>query len=200
MSKEFDYLSYLSHYVSESVALVKKLEFDDEFKASISACAAVCVQAFQNGRKVILMGNGGSAADCQHIAGEFVSRFLFDRPGLPAVALTTDTSVLTAIGNDYGYNKLFSRQISAIGVSGDVLIGYSTSGNSANIVGGFIEGAKMGLTCIGFTGARNGAINNLCDLLIKVPSESTPQIQEGHLIAGHALCAVIEERLFADKR
>jgi D-sedoheptulose 7-phosphate isomerase len=144
----------------------------------------------------LLAGNGGSAADAQHIAGEFVSRFAFDRPGLPAIALTTDTSILTAIGNDYGYEKLFARQVQAHGQKGDVFIGYSTSGQSPNVLLALKEARLRGLICIGLTGNRGGPMRELCDYLLEVPSSDTPKIQEGHLVLGHILCGLVENAIF----
>lgn len=135
-------------------------------------------------------------AVAQHIAGEFVSRFAFDLPGLPAIALTTGSSILTSIGNDYGYEKLFSRQVQAHGNKGDIFIGYSTSGMSPNIMRAFEETGKMGLICIGFTGNRGGTMQSLCDYLIEIPSSDTPKIQEGHLVIGHILCGLVENAIF----
>ena len=150
----------------------------------------------RSGNKVMLAGNGGSAADAQHIAGEFVSRFAFDRPGLPSIALTTDTSILTAIGNDYGYERLFARQIQAHSKAGDVFIAYSTSGNSPNIVGALKEAQDLGVVTIGLTGNRGGAMVELCDHVFEVPSSDTPKIQEVHALIGHILCGVVENELF----
>ena len=147
--------------------------------------------------EILLAGNGGSAADAQHIAGELVSRFAFDRPGLPAIALTTDSSILTAIGNDYGYEKLFARQVQAHSNKGDVFIGYSTSGKSPNILRALEEAQDLGLVCVGLTGNRGGPMQGLCDYLLEIPSDDTPKIQEGHLVLGHILCGLIEKRLFA---
>ncbi|MBP9788880.1 MAG: D-sedoheptulose 7-phosphate isomerase, partial [Acinetobacter sp.] len=155
-----------------------------------------CIHCLQHDGKILLAGNGGSAADAQHIAGEFVSRFAFDRPGLPAIALTTDTSIITAIGNDYGYEKLFTRQIQALGRKGDIFIGYSTSGKSPNILRAFEEAKSRGLVCVGFTGSRGGPMQDICDYLLEVPSIDTPKIQEGHLVLGHILCGLIESAIF----
>jgi len=143
-------------------------------------------------------GNGGSAAEAQHIAGELVSRFAFDRPGLPAIALTVDTSVLTAIGNDYGYENVFVRQVQAHGTIGDVFIGYSTSGKSPNVLRAFEEARKQRLVCIGLTGNRGGLMLEFCDYLLEVPSSDTPTIQEGHLVLGHVLCGLVERALFGN--
>jgi D-sedoheptulose 7-phosphate isomerase len=146
-----------------------------------------------------LAGNGGSAADAQHIAGELVSRFAFDRPGLPAVALTTDSSILTAIGNDYGFERLFERQIQANGNSGDVFIGYSTSGKSPNVLRAFEAARLAGIVTVGLTGNRGGPMLDLCDHLLAIPSDSTPKIQEGHLVVGHIICGLIENAMFGEK-
>lgn len=161
-------------------------------------CASVdaVVDAMRSGRKVLIAGNGGSAADAQHIAGEFVSRFAFDRPGLPAVALTTDTSILTAIGNDYGYERLFARQVQALGMPGDVFIGISTSGNSPNVIRAFEEARRIGMVTIGMTGNRGGPMIELCDHLLAVHSGDTPRIQEGHIVLAHALCLLVEQAMF----
>lgn len=164
--------------------------------ANLQSAAAACIGCFNSGGKVLLAGNGGSAADAQHIAGEFVSRFAFDRPGLPAIALTVDTSILTAIGNDYGFNRLFSRQIQAHGNAGDVFIAYSTSGESGNIILALEEAKHKGLVCIGMTGNRGGVMRELCDYLLEVPASNTPSIQEGHLVLGHILCGLVENAIF----
>jgi D-sedoheptulose 7-phosphate isomerase len=169
---------------------------DELLLSAVEIAALECIAAFGSGNKLLFAGNGGSAADAQHMAGEFVSRFAFDRPGLPSVALTTDTSILTAIGNDYGYEKLFSRQIQALGNSGDIFIAYSTSGKSRNILHALEEARKKDLKCIGFTGNQGGEMRVLCDILLEVPSSNTPKIQEGHLILGHILCGLVENKLF----
>lgn len=174
----------------------------DEMAADAALCAAaaqateICIAALRAGRKLLFCGNGGSAADAQHWAGELVSRFHYDRPGLPAIALTTDSSILTAIGNDYGYERVFARQVEALGVSGDVLVAISTSGNSPNVVAAIEAARARGLATIGFTGQGGGRMATLCDVCIRIPSTSTPRIQEGHEVLGHALCAMIEATLF----
>lgn len=158
--------------------------------------AKACIDSLRRGGKVLLAGNGGSAAQAQHMAGELMGRFAFDRPGLPAISLTTDTVSITAIGNDYGYEHIFSRQVQALGNKGDVFIGYSTSGRSQNILMAFEEARACGLVCIGFTGNRGGPMRELCDILIEVPSDETPRIQESHLVLGHTLCEMVEKALF----
>ena len=152
--------------------------------------------ALSNGNKILACGNGGSAADCQHFAAELVGRFERERLPLPALALTTDTSALTAIGNDYGYTQLFARQVQALGQVGDVLIAYSTSGQSPNIVEALSQAQQKGLKTVGFTGNRKGPMVRLCDICLEIPSPSTPKIQEGHLVAGHIVCGLIEDAIF----
>jgi len=154
------------------------------------------VELYKKGNKLLIAGNGGSAADAQHIAGELVSKFYFDRPALPAIALTTDTSIITAIGNDYGYEKLFTRQIEANGVNGDAFLGVSTSGNSKNIIEALKIAKEKGLLTICLTGESGGKMKDLCDYCICVPSNETPRIQEAHILIGHILCSIVEEAIF----
>jgi D-sedoheptulose 7-phosphate isomerase len=182
--------------MQQAQAIMAAMQSDHTLRSALEAAARSCIQSLERGGKILLAGNGGSAADAQHIAGELVSRFAFDRPGLAAVALTTDTSILTAIGNDYGYEKLFARQVQALGRKGDVLIAYSTSGRSPNIVAALQTAREAGLVTIGFTGNRQGTMNAWCDHLLAVPSADTPKIQEGHLVLGHILCGLIESALF----
>ncbi len=162
----------------------------------MEAAAFACISAIKGKKKILLIGNGGSAADAQHIAGEFVSRFALSRPGLPAIALTTDSSILTSIRNDYGYEKSFSRQIQAHGQDGDVLIAYSTSGKSPNIIEALEEARNLGVVSIGMTGAYQGEMNKLCNYCINVPSFETPRIQEVHAVLGHILCGIVENEIF----
>jgi D-sedoheptulose 7-phosphate isomerase len=191
---------YIAEQLDETRRTLAAIREDATLLEALEAAARVCVQCLTNGGKVLLAGNGGSAADAQHIAGELVSRFAFDRPGLPALALTTDTSILTAIGNDYGYDKLFSRQVQAHGNKGDVFIAYSTSGASSNILLALREGRARGLTCVGMTGNRKSPMAEACDYCLVVPSSVTPKIQEGHLVLGHILCGLIENAMFGGAR
>jgi D-sedoheptulose 7-phosphate isomerase len=190
---------YVLMQIREAQENLAKMLVSPGFLESIEGAARACIKCLQSEGKLLLAGNGGSAADAQHIAGEFVSRFAFDRPGLPAIALTTDTSILTAIGNDYGYERLFSRQIQALGNKGDVFIGYSTSGQSPNILAAFSEAKSKGLVTIGLTGNRGGPMQQLCDHLIDIPSPNTPKIQEGHLVVGHIICGIVENTIFGQK-
>lgn len=180
----------------ESQQVFSSMLADLNLHKTLSAAAEACIKSLRAGGRILLAGNGGSAADAQHIAGELVSRFLFDRPGLPAMALTTDSSILTAIGNDYGYEKLFARQVQANGKSGDVLVAYSTSGISPNILSALEQAHESGMVTIGMTGNRKGAMCAMCDYLLEVPSPLTPRIQEGHLVLGHLLCELIEHEIF----
>lgn len=188
---------YILTQIHETQNVLAAIASDVPLVASVEAAATACIHSLRNGGKILLAGNGGSAADAQHIAGEFVSRFMFERPGLAAIALTTDTSILTAIGNDYGYEKLFSRQVQALARKEDVLILYSTSGSSPNILHALEQSREMGLVTIGFTGNRGGPMQSLCTHTLAVPSTSTPKIQEGHLLLGHILCGLIEQAMFA---
>jgi D-sedoheptulose 7-phosphate isomerase len=187
---------YIAKQIAEAQRVMAAMLADASLQVSLEAAAQACVVSLKTGGKILLAGNGGSAADAQHIAGEFVSRFAFDRPGLPAIALTVDTSILTAIGNDYGFEQLFARQVQAHGNKGDVFIGYSTSGKSPNVLSSFAEARKKGLICVGMTGNRGGPMRDLCDYLLEVPSGDTPKIQEGHLVLGHILCGLVEQALF----
>ncbi|HED7126256.1 TPA: D-sedoheptulose 7-phosphate isomerase [Campylobacter jejuni] len=188
--------SYIKEHFQESILVKDQILKDENLITLIKNASLEVVKAYKNGNKTLLAGNGGSAADAQHIAGEFVSRFYFDRPGIASIALSTDTSILTAISNDYGYENLFARQVQAQGVKGDVFIGISTSGNSKNILKALDLCKQQGIISIGLSGASGGAMNELCDYCIKVPSTCTPRIQEAHILIGHIICAIIEEELF----
>ncbi|PJK14726.1 phosphoheptose isomerase [Lysobacteraceae bacterium NML07-0707] len=179
-----------------ALANFRTMSQDVMLAESLQQAVLICCKALNDGGKLMLAGNGGSAADAQHWAGELVSRFYYDRPGLAAVALTTDTSILTAIGNDYGYDYVFARQIEALGKAGDVFIAISTSGNSPNIVNAAEAAHERGIKVIGFTGQGGGKLATLCDICFRVPSNETPRIQEGHEFIGHMLCALIEARVF----
>ena len=191
---------YITAEIARSASLALALSGDARLQEALEAAARASVTCLGDGGKVLLAGNGGSAAQAQHLAAELVSRFAFDREGLPAQALSTDTSILTAIGNDYGFEHLFARQVRAHGRKGDVFIGLSTSGTSPNVLRAFEEARARGLVSVGFTGNRGGPMRELCDHLIEVPSAETPRIQEGHLILGHILCGLIEQALFTPPR
>src|SRR4029077_19933449 len=180
---------------SKTLATLERVAADDHISAEVEQIANACCKALRAGKKILFAGNGGSAADAQHLAAELVSRFQFDRPGLAALALTTDTSVLTAIGNDYGYDRVFARQLSSVAIEGDVFIAISTSGRSPNILRALEEARRKGVVTLGCTGT-GGDMSPLCDLCIRVPSQETPKIQEGHIMLGHILCGLIERELF----
>ena len=178
------------------LANFKTMAADPGLSDNIVGAVELCVESLRAGGKVMFAGNGGSAADAQHWAGELVSRFYYDRPGLAAIALTTDSSILTAIGNDYGYDYTFARQIEALGQEGDVFVAISTSGRSKNILRALDASEAKGVRVIGFTGAGGGDMAGRCEVCFRVPSEETPRIQEGHEFIGHLLCALIEAGLY----
>lgn len=192
-------INVIKDQISASAIVKEQLLSDEKLINKIAEAAEVCTQAYLTGKKTLFAGNGGSAADAQHLAGEFVSKFYFDRPGLPSVALTTDTSIITAIGNDYGYDRLFARQVQAQGCKGDVFIGISTSGNSRNIVAALDECRKKGIFTIALTGANPCQMDDF-DLVIKVPSTSTPRIQECQTLIGHIICCIVEENIFGKNK
>lgn len=183
--------------LSKTAGVINRIAGDPRLEALVADIAGRCVEVLRGDGKILLAGNGGSAADAQHIAGELVSRFAFDRPGLSAVALTTDTSVLTAIGNDYGYDRLFARQIEALGKPGDLFIGLSTSGRSANVLKALAACRERGIVTVGMTGDVGGDMPPLCDYCLRIPSTETPKIQEGHIVLGHIICALIEREMFS---
>lgn len=174
----------------------KKLE---DKSSVISEIANKWIEALSNGNKVIFCGNGGSAADSQHLSAELMGRYKFDRNPMPAMSLTTDTSALTAIGNDYGYECVFSRPLKGIGRKGDVLVGISTSGNSKNIVAAFNVAKEMGITTIAFTGDAGGTMKDIADVALNVPSNITNNIQEMHIACGHLICGIVENHFFGKK-
>lgn len=191
---------YVTRQIEESVMVKRALLADAELVGLVERVGHHLIRGYRGGNKTLLAGNGGSAADAQHIAAEFVSRFHFDRPGLPSLALTTDTSILTAVGNDYGYETIFRRQLEANGKPGDIFIAISTSGNSPNILEALRVCPALGIHRVGLTGATGGMMAALCDDCIRVPSLSTPRIQECHILIGHILCGMVEECLFSETR
>ena len=186
----------IKEYIQASIDTKTKILNDKKIITTIQKIADEIVNVYKKDKKVLTAGNGGSAGDAQHIAGELVSKFFFDRPGLTAFSLATDTSILTAIGNDYGYEKSFSRQIQANAKEGDVFIGISTSGNSKNIIYALEEAKKKGVITVGFVGEKECKMDEFCDYIIHVPSSSTPTIQESHIMVGHIICAIVEETIF----
>lgn len=192
------YEEIIKSHISESIATKQRLLDNENVLSMISKAAEICTEAYLRGNKTLFAGNGGSAADAQHLAGEFVSRFYFDRPGLPSIALTTDSSIMTAIGNDYSFEKLFYRQIQAQGTKGDVFIGISTSGNSKNLVEALKACKEKGLISIALTGEKPCKMDDY-DFVIKVPSSNTPRIQECQTLIGHIICCIVEQNIFGEK-
>jgi D-sedoheptulose 7-phosphate isomerase len=182
--------------IQASIDVKKQVLQNDQLIHTMEEVVEVIVKAFQNGKRVYFCGNGGSAADAQHLAAEFSGRFYTDRKALPAEALHCNTSYLTAVANDYSYDVVYSRIIEGIGQEGDVLVGLSTSGNSKNIIKAFEKGRQKNMTTVGFTGENGGAMRSYSDYLINIPSADTPRIQESHIMAGHIICQLVEEKYF----
>lgn len=185
----------VDHFRNSCEAL-DRAAHDDGLTTSILAISQAIAEAFRAGGKVLIAGNGGSAADAQHIAGEMLSRMNYDRNPLPAIALTTDTSVLTAVGNDYGFDQVFERQVRGLGRRGDVFVAISTSGRSPNVMTALRAARELGLVNIAFTGSGPREMNALCDHCLAAPATSTPIIQQIHIVAAHAICGLVEEALF----
>ncbi len=183
----------MQEFEAHRTTIEKSIDMLPEKLAQVSKMA---VQTLQNGNKILLCGNGGSAADAQHIAAELTGRYKSERRGLPGIALTTDTSALTAIGNDYGYERVFDRQVEALAQPGDMLIGISTSGNSTNVLSALVLAKEMGCTAIGLSGKDGGKMNEICDINLVIPSDDTPRIQEMHILIGHTLCQIIDNAFY----
>ncbi len=186
----------IADIISASIDVKRKILSDEAFIQKIADAVEAVTTAFQNGKKVLFCGNGGSAADAQHLAAEFSGRFYKDRKALPSDALHCNTSYLTAVANDYSYDVIYSRLVEGMCEKGDVLIGLSTSGNSKNIIHAFETARKMGVTTIGLTGETGGAMKELSDYLFNVPSKTTPRIQESHILIGHIICELVEAKIF----
>jgi D-sedoheptulose 7-phosphate isomerase len=183
--------------LASAAQVLSDLQQDQALLADFERWVELCEQALRQGNKLLFIGNGGSAADAQHLAAELVVRFKLTRRGLPALALTVDSSALTAIGNDFGFDQLFARQVEALGQSGDILIALTTSGNSVNVLKAVPVAQAMGINVVAMTGAQGGAIANMADLCLRMPSEDTPRIQEAHTLLGHMLCDLLDQRFFA---
>ncbi len=182
--------------IADSILVKTRMLDDGALIGLVKRVAQECIEALRRGNRILFAGNGGSAADAQHLAAELVSRFAFDRPGLAGIALTTDTSILTAVGNDYGYEKVFARQVEAHGRPGDVLLSLSTSGNSPNILEALEAARFRDIRTVGLTGADGGRMRALCDFCVRVPAQETARIQECHIVLGHVLCGLMEEAMF----
>lgn len=188
---------YIQETIEHSIVVKQKVLQDEALLKNLAKVAEYCVQAYQKGNKLMFAGNGGSAGDSQHLAAELVCRFEKNRPGLPSIALTTDASMLTAIGNDFGYRDVFKRQLEANGRAGDVFFGISTSGNSDNILAAISAAKAMDITTVALCG-EGGKIQDLADFVLAVPDNNTARIQESHILMGHIICGVIEQNLFND--
>ncbi len=186
----------ISSIVEASIAVKQQILSSPELIARIEQVTALIIKAFENGNKVLFCGNGGSAADAQHLAAEFSGRFYFDRDPLPSEALHCNSSYMTAVANDYGYDVVYSRMIKGMGRPGDVLVGLSTSGNSVNIIKAMEQAREIGMINVGLTGVGGGKMKEICDHLINVPSSDTPRIQESHIMVGHIICQLVEAHLF----
>lgn len=190
--------NYIKDQIKKSFETKQAIYQDEELLNKIVEVCKLCVELYRGKNKTILAGNGGSAADAQHIAAELVGRYGFDRPSIPSLALTTDTSNLTAIGNDYGYDKVFSRQLEGMGQEGDIFIGISTSGNSKNIINAFEVAKQKGIKTVALVGRDGGKMAKMADIALVVPSDSTPRIQESHILIGHIICDIIEKEIFGE--
>jgi len=194
-----DFEQRVNASIQASIAVKELMLRNAEVAPVIAKVSALLVDTLDKGNKVLLFGNGGSAADAQHIAAEFVGRFAFDRPALPALALSVNTSCVTAIGNDYGFDLVFSRQIEALARPGDLAIGISTSGNSSNVLHGLSVARQMGLCTVALTGSTGGKLKNVVDHCICAPSNETPRIQECHILIGHVISELVEETIFHEQ-
>jgi D-sedoheptulose 7-phosphate isomerase len=191
--------NYIKDQIKKSYETKQAIYENEALLSEIEKVAQLCVKLYkESDKKTILAGNGGSAADAQHIAAELVGRYGFDRPSIPSLALTTDTSNLTAIGNDYGYEQVFSRQLAGMGQKGDIFFGISTSGNSQNIINAFDVAKEKGITTVALVGRDGGKMAQMADIALIVPSDSTPRIQESHILIGHILCDIIEKEVFGE--
>ncbi|GAB6189632.1 D-sedoheptulose 7-phosphate isomerase [Marinitoga arctica] len=184
--------------IEKSIEVKKNILKNEELIKKIEITSKLIIKALKNKKKIIFCGNGGSAADAQHLAAEFMGKFYLDRNPLPSISLTVNTSVLTAIGNDYGYEEIFVRQLKGIGQSGDILVGISTSGNSKNIIKAFEYAKENDISTIAFTGENGGRMKEYVDILINIPSKDTPRIQEAHITIGHIICEIVEKEIFGE--
>ena len=188
--------SRINSCIKSSVENYTRVLNDKNLQANIEKIIGLSIKAFKDDKKILFCGNGGSASDAQHIAAELSGRFYTNRPPLYAEALHVNSSYMTAVANDFGYDETYARMLEACGREGDILVGISTSGNSLNVVKALKKANELGLTTVGFTGSKGGEMNSICDIIIKVPSDDTPRIQEVHILVGHIVCQLIEEEMF----
>jgi D-sedoheptulose 7-phosphate isomerase len=191
-------INKIEEQISDSLKVKQEMLNSPGVLEGIERAVNELTKAFKNGKKLLIAGNGGSAADAQHLAAEFINKFSFDREALPAIALTTDTSVITSIGNDSSFNNIFSRQVSALGEEGDIFFAISTSGNSSNLLTAIEIAKRRNLLTIGLTGESGGRMASLCDICIKIPASQTPRIQEAHLLIEHIICSIVEQNIFTN--
>lgn len=189
-------IEYIKNNIGESIEAKKRLLGDDRLLLTIEEVSRICIDAYEKGNKIMVCGNGGSASDAQHMAGELVGRYKMERNGIPALALNANTAVMTALGNDYDYDSIYAKQVVALGKKEDVLFVISTSGNSGNTVLACEAAKKMGITTVALTGMGGGKLKELCDYVINVPSDNTPRIQEMHILVIHSICGLIEKELY----
>ena len=189
-------IKQIKNYISDSVQTQQKILEDENILNKIQLISETIISALKNGNKILFVGNGGSASDCDHLATEFVSKFYKDRHAFNAISLTSNNALITALSNDFSYDKAFSRQIEAIGQKGDVLFALSTSGNSKNVVESIEIANEMNLTTIGLVGSKKSDMDEICSILIKIPSVETPNIQEAQMVIGHLICKLVEDKLF----
>ena len=190
-------INIIKEYINSSLETKQKILDNNEILQKVKKISKLIVNALQNDNKILFVGNGGSASDCDHLATEFVSKFYKDRHAFNAISLTSNNALITALSNDFGYDNAFSRQIEAIGKKGDVLIALSTSGNSKNIIQSINVANEMNLTTIGLTGQKECQMDNICNILVKIPSQETPIIQECQMTLGHLICKIVEDELLA---
>ena len=196
MDQGTEFQNQVRNAIAASIAAKQRLLADGQIVSTLARVSQILVEALRNGNKLMVFGNGGSAADAQHIAAEFVGRFAFNRPALPALALSVNTSCVTAIGNDYGFDLVFARQVEALARRGDVAVGISTSGNSPNVIRGLEAAGGIGLHTVGFSGAAGGKLKQIANFCLCAPSEETPRIQECHILMGHILSEIAEREIF----
>lgn len=190
---------YIKENIKEGLESKQKLLEDMNLLSTVEQIARLCIAAYKNGNKLLVCGNGGSASDAQHMVGELVGRYMLERRGIPAIALTANSTVITAITNDYDYESVFAKQVRALGEEGDILIGISTSGNSANVVNAFEQARELGIKTVGFTGRNGGKMKQCSDYLLNVTSDKTPRIQEMHILLIHTICGLIERELYENR-
>ena len=200
IEKEYKYADFFLQRLESSIFVKSKIKKNVELIKNIDEACICIIKTIESNKKILFAGNGGSAADAQHLAGELVGKFYLEREPLAAISLNTNTSIISAIANDYSFDTVFSRQVRALGSKGDTIVGISTSGNSKNIILALREAKKLGIKTIGFTGMDGGTMKDIVDILINVPSQDTPRIQESHITIGHIICEIVEKKIFQKRK